>query len=175
MGLYKNGRQGRSCCQHLYISSPYLVASLGDHFEVSRGPRSHLRNSVSGSLRLVRPLGCARKKRLLLLLLYFRYMRHSSNQASAVFIDTPSEIALTDCFGHFFAGVLMLGDPLLPKRSTAELARFHALFHGATTPVSLPPRFAARSFGGVSIVLGFVPWAAHKGKRGNTRAGKRKI
>lgn len=40
----------------------YMVASLGDHFEVSRGSRSHFRNRVSGSLFFVRSLGCVKKR-----------------------------------------------------------------------------------------------------------------
>lgn len=70
----------------------------------------------------------------------------------------------------------MLGNPLLPERSAAELTRLHALFLGTAAPFSRPPSFTARSFGVVFIVLRLILQAAgRRGEASEYRVGKSQV
>lgn len=69
---------------------------------------------------------------------------------------------LTDCFGLFLAGFLVLGKPLLSERPAAELTSLHAFFLGIATPPSDAARFTTHSLGVVSVVLGLVLQAARR-------------
>lgn len=81
---------------------------------------------------------------------------------SILYFHQSAARLLTDRFGLFLAGFLVLGKPLLPERPAAELTSLHAFFLGIATPPSDAARFTTHSLGIVSVVLGSVLQAARR-------------